>query len=77
MNTVGVARSIRDARQDLWQFPSVRQLTIYFVSFKALVVARDTSAHLTRKYPSAKPKGSEKTPCIFGIFRMFTPGIES
>ena len=29
------------------------------------------------KHPSIKPKGSEKTAYIFGIFGMFTPPIPS
>ena len=33
--------------------------------------------HRVTKYPSNKPKGSEKGPYIFGIFGMFAPDTES
>ena len=43
-----------------------------FVPFESFVVPHDSPSHRASKYPSIKPKGSEKTPYIFGIFGMFT-----
>ena len=56
--------------------PHIARLTIV-VSFEPFVVVCDSPSHRARNTPLPSQKGQRKTPYIFGMFGMFTPGTEN